>query len=124
MKTITLEKKFKNKISHISNIAVFLVSLGLIVLNCIFIAVLSKRMRVHNLDGTYNEPNSLATVISGIVGMIFSFPVLCLFLAFITTIFIKKNQRYSKRYLRGYLLTLLLLNAVMAIRFTYNIVVG
>ena len=124
MENTTSEKKFKNEISKVSNRVIFLVSLSLIVLNSILIIVLSKRMGVRNLDGTYNEANSMATIISGLTGMIFSFPVLCLFLAFITTIFIEKKQRYGKRYLRGYLFTLLFLNTVIAIRFAYNLLIG
>jgi hypothetical protein len=124
MENTTSEVTFKNQISKISNRSLFLLSLGLIILNSVFIIILSKRMGVHNLDGTYSEANTLATIISGLMGIIFSFPVLCLFLAFITTIFINKNQPYKKRYLRGYLFTLLILNIVIVIRFAYNILAG
>ena len=55
MENTTSEKKFKNEISKVSNRVIFLVSLSLIVLNSILIVVLSKRMGVRNLDGTYNE---------------------------------------------------------------------
>ena len=120
----TSEIKIINRISRISSKSLFLISLALIILNSIFIFILSKRMGVQNLDGTYSEANTAATIITGFMGIIFSFPVLCLFLAFITTIFIEKKQRYGKRYLRGYLFTLLFLNTVIAIRFASNLLIG
>ena len=111
-------------INRISSKSLFLISLALIILNSIFIFILSKRMGVQNLDGTYSEANTTATIITGFMGIIFSFPVLCLFLAFITTIFIDKKQSYGKRYLRGYLFTLLILNSIIVMRLMYNVVAG
>jgi len=124
MDTNTSENTLKEKIVNISNKKLFLIALIFIVLNAILVTILATRTGANNLDGTYNQANSAAVIISAIMGIIISFPVICLFLAFITTIFIDKKQSYRKRYLRGFLLTLLIVNVIVSIRFGYNIVLG
>jgi uncharacterized protein YqgC (DUF456 family) len=124
MEIIISEKTLKQKITTISNQKLFLVSLALIIINSILVKILATRTGVHNLDATYGQANNPAVIISAIVGIIISLPVMCLFLAFITAIFINKNQPYKKRYLRGYLLTLFIINVIVLIRFAYNILLG
>jgi len=124
METIISEKNLKQKIANISNKKIFLISLGLIILNSILVTILATRTGVQNLDGTYGQANNPAVIISAVMGIIISFPVMCLFLAFITTIFIDKKQSYKKRYLRGFLFTLLIVNLIVAIKFSYNILFG
>jgi|GEM_PF-2298080 len=124
MENITSEKSLKDKIANISNQKLFFITLGLIILNSIFMILMSRIMGTYNLDGTYNSANSSAMIISGIAGLVISFPVLCLFLAFITTIFINKDMPYKKRYLKGYLFTLIIINTIFAIRLAYNVLQG
>lgn len=124
MEIITSEKTLKQKIAGISNKKIFLISLGLIILNSILVTILATKTGVHNLDGTSGQANNPAVIISAVIGVIISFPVMCLFLAFITTIFIDKTLPYKSRYLRGFLLTLLIVNAIVSIRFAYNILFG
>ena len=61
---------------------------------------------LEHLDGTSIEAKSSELIMSLINAQIISFPVLCLFLGAITTIFIEREKPYKKRYLKGFLLTL------------------
>lgn len=124
METATSEKNLKDRIANISNQKLLFISLGLIILNSIFMILMAQKMGTYNLDGTYNSANSSTMIINGIVGFMISFPVVCLFLAFITTVFMNKDMSYKKRYLKGYLFTLIILNTIIAIRLAYNILQG
>jgi len=80
----------------------------LLVLNLILSTLLFylDNTGAEHLDGTYIEPQSSELLLSLFKGQVISFPIICLLLGAITTIFIERDKPYKKRYLKGFLLTL------------------
>ena len=121
MNTILPNQSFREKIVNTPNRSLLLISLSLLILNIIFILIISSRTGVTNLDGSYSAPNSTAVMVSAFMGIIFTLTFLTLFISFITARFVNKGQPFKQRFIKGYLLTFIVLSTITALRFGYLI---
>lgn len=90
----------------------------LLVLNTMCLITLTKKIGTYNLDGTYNEANSTGLIVSALLGLIFSIPLLCAILSTIIAFFINRKESYRKRFLKTLLFTLVIVYTIMFVRYT------
>src|SRR5436190_1019877 len=96
-------KDFRKKLMAMSNKNLFLTFLGFLFFNIIsaFIINIVGNTGAYHLNGEYIEANSHELLFTTLRGLIISFPIVCLLIALITTLFINREQPYKKRYLKG-----------------------
>jgi len=119
-------KDYIKKLARTSNMNLFITYLGFLFFNLIslFIINLVSNKGAYHLNGEYIEAGSRELLMTNLEAIVFSVPLLCLFIATITTLFLNKKQPYRKRFLKGYLLTLIVVNAIFLIGFIYRIILS
>ncbi len=109
------------KLNAITNKKLLLTFITLLVLNSICLIALTKTTGAYNLDGSYSEANSSSLMITALSGLIFSIPLLCAILSLIIAIFVNRTQSYGKRFIKTFLLMLVIIYSIALIRFLMNL---
>ena len=118
------EKRANDPLGVVAKRNLFLIFLGFFFLNiiCTFIMNKVSNTGAYHLNGEYVEANSHELLVTSLLAITISFPIICLLIALITTLFINREQPYKKRYLKGYLLTLIVVNAILLMGSVYRII--
>ena len=101
-----MENKFK--LQDISNKKLLITDITLLVLNLICLIILTSRTGAYNLDGTYNEANSVYLIFSTLIDLILFGILISSILSALIAIFINKQQSYKKRFVRTFLFSILI----------------
>lgn len=72
----------------ISNKKLWIVFRALLIVNSIFIVVLASKNGAYNLDGSYSEANSLGLIVTALMAVVFTIPLLLLLLSALFAVFI------------------------------------
>jgi len=112
------------KMQAISNKKLLITFITLLILNSICIIVLARKNGAYNLDGSYSEANSLGLIITALMGVIFSMPIVISLLSALIAIFINKQQSYGKRFVRTFLFIIVIAYTIVFVRFLYNIILN
>ena len=94
-----------------------IISIGLLIINLFLAFALFNldNSTYENLDGSKVKPYSSELIQGIIVGLVISFPLLSLFIGLIVAIFIDRGVPYSKRIVKGSLLTLSTIYGLFAV---------
>lgn len=106
---------------NLSNKKLLLAYLILLLLNCICIVIMTLKNGANNLDGSYSEAGSTGLIISAIMGIVISIPIVGSILSALIALFINKHQPYGKRFVTLFLQTMVVVYAVTFLRFLFNI---
>jgi len=76
----------------------------------------------YHLNGEYIEPHDKELLKLNILGLLISYPILSILIGSITTLFIKRELPYKKRFLKGCLLTLITIYFIFSLAGLYKLV--
>ena len=113
-----------NNIQTISNKKLLIAFIILLILNSICVIVLASKNGAYNLDGSYSQANSSGLIITSLMGIIFSIPLMFSLLSALIALFINKEQSYKKRFVRTFLFVIVIAYSIAFIRFLYNIILN
>jgi hypothetical protein len=103
-------------LKNISNKKLFLVFVVILILDIIGLIFQTQKEGAYNLNGTYSEANSTGLILSLLFGIIISFPLLFALLAAIIALFLNKDLPYKKRFIRTFLIILVVFYTIFLIR--------
>ena len=122
--TVPIKDTLK-KIKRLPDKSLFRIVLGLIILNVLLAFAINNLSDTgaYHLNGEYIESHSSELIMKNLQGIVISFPIFCLFIGAITAIFINREQPYKNRFLKGYLLTLIVVYAYLSIAGVFKIII-
>ncbi len=94
------------------------------VFNLFFMVYHFNQTGAENLDGTYSEAGDTQLMLTAVLGLLITIPLVCLILSLLIALFVNRSVPYGSRFTRVFLWTLFLVNAIMVLRVLIDLLLG